>query len=177
MVSRSAPGSAAELGKITASVSQTSIFAILAKLEPSSLPLPSLPARFVASDLNIMPSQEQIWESITFFTRIGDSVTITANIANDGGQRETYIVELKIDGEIVDTEEVTIEAGQEQQVSFTLSGMDYGQHKVEVAGLIGEFTVSRSITWSLIIGLIAAIGLIAWGVAWDARRKRAAKSE
>ena len=130
----------------------------------------------MATDLSIVPSQEQIWESITFLTKIGDSVTITANIANDGGQRETFIVELKIDGEIVNTKEVTIEAGQKQQVSFTLSEMDYGQHKVEVAGLSGEFTVSRSTTWSLIIGLIAAIGLIAWGIAW-AKRKRDAQSE
>ena len=138
--------------------------------------LPPLPAHFVATDLSIMPSREQIWESITFLTRIGDSVTITANIANDGGQRETHIVELKIDGEIVGTKEVTIEAGQKQQVSFTLSAVDYGQHTVEVAGLSGEFTVSRSITWSLIIGIMAAIGLIAWGVVW-ARKKRVAQNE
>jgi len=42
--------------------------------------------------------------------------------------------------------------------------MDYGQYQVEVAGLSGEFTVSRTINWWLIIGIIVAIGLIAWGV-------------
>jgi hypothetical protein len=171
-----APAGAAELGEITALISHTSTFAILARLEPSPLCSPPLPAHFVATDLSIAPSQEQIWESITFLTRIGGSVTISANIANDGGQEETYIVELKIDGEIVDTKEVTIGAGQKQQVSFTLSKMDYGQHRAEVAGLNGEFTVSRSITWSLIIGIIAAIGLIAWGVVW-ARKKRVAQDE
>ena len=171
-----APGGAAEVGEITALISHTSTFAILAKLEPSSLPPSPLPAHFVAADLSIVPSQEQIWESITFVTRTGGSVTITANMANDGGCEGTHIVELKINGEIVDTREVTIEAGQEQWVSFTLSGMDYGQHKVEVAGMSGEFTVSRSITWLLIIGVIAAIGLIAWGVVW-ARKKRVAQNE
>ena len=171
-----APGGAAEVGEITALISHTSTFAILAKLEPSSLPPSPLPAHFVATDLSIVPSQEQIWESITFVTRTGGSVTITANMANDGGCEGTHIVELKINGEIVDTREVTIEAGQEQWVSFTLSGMDYGQHKVEVAGMSGEFTVSRSITWLLIIGVIAAIGLIAWGVVW-ARKKRVAQNE
>ena len=71
--------------------------------------------------------------------------------------------------------EVTIEAGQKQWVSFTLDGMDYGQHGVDVAGLSSEFTVSRSISWSLIIGIMAGIGLVAWGVVC-ATRKRAAKS-
>lgn len=168
-----APGSSAELGEITALISHSSTFAILARLAPSFPLPPPLPAHFVATDLSIMPSQEQIWKPITFLTRIGGSVTITANIANDGGQEETYIVELKIDGEIVDTREVTIEAGQKQQVSFTLSKMDYGQHKVEVAGLSGEFTVSRSISWLLIIGMVVAIGLIAWGVAWVRRKRKA----
>jgi hypothetical protein len=167
------PGSAAEIGEITVFASRTSVFAILAKLEPSSLPPLPLPAHFVATDLNIVPSQEEVWESITFMTRTGTSVTITANIANGGGQRGTDIVELKINGKIVDTEEVTVEAGQKQRVSFTLSGMDYGQYKVEVAGVSGEFTVSRSIGWSLIIGIVVAIGLIAWGVAWARRRRKA----
>jgi hypothetical protein len=171
-----APDGAAELGEITALISHTSTFAILAKLELSSLPLPPLPAHFIATDLCIVPSQEETWESITFLTRISGTVTITANIANDGGQREAYIVELKLDGERVDTKEVLIEAGQKQCVSFTLSGMDYGQHKVEIAGLSGEFTVSRSISWSLIIGIIAAIGLIAWGVVW-ARKKRVSQRQ
>ena len=167
------PGGAAEIGEITVFISHASIFAILAKLQPSSLPPPPVPAHFVATDLNIMSSQEQIWESITFMTRTGASVTITANIANDGGQRGAHILELKIDGEIVDTKEVTIEAGQKQGVSFILVGMDYGQHKVEVAGLSGEFTVSRSFGWSLIIGMVIAIGLIAWGVAWARGRRKA----
>ncbi len=171
-----APDGAAERGEITALISHTSTFAILGKLEPSSLPLPPLAAHFMATDLRIIPSQEQIWEPITFLTRTGGSVTITANISNDGGQREAYIVELKLDGERVDTKEVLIEAGQKQRVSFTLSGMDYGQHKVEIAGLSGEFTVSRSISWSLIIGIIAAIGLIAGGVVW-ARKKRVSQRE
>ncbi|GAI30752.1 unnamed protein product, partial [marine sediment metagenome] len=69
-----------------------------------------------------------------------------------------YIVELKINGETVDSKEVTLGAGQSQRVSFTLSGMDYGRYEVEVAGLSGEFTASRIINWWLIIGIIAAIG-------------------
>jgi hypothetical protein len=116
---------------------------------------------------------ERIWEPVTFVTRTGESATITANVANDGGQGGTYVVELKLNGEAVDTKIVTLDAGQSQQVSFTLSEMDYGQYEVEVAGLSGEFTTSRTITWWLIIVIIAAIGLIIWGAVWARRRRRA----
>jgi hypothetical protein len=50
--------------------------------------------------------------------------------------------------------------------------MDYGQYEVEVAGLSGEFTVSRSIDWWSIFDIIAAVGLITWGVIWWRRRRR-----
>jgi len=169
----------AENCKVTGLVSHFTQLAILAR-SASSSPSPSpspLSVHFVASDLNIILSQERIWEPITFMTRIGASVTICANIANDGGQEGTYIVELKIDGEIVDTKEVTLGTGQNQQVSFTLFGVDYGQHEVEVAGLSSEFTVWRTINWWLIIGIIVAIALITWGAIWDRRRKKAILNE
>ncbi|MCK4403383.1 MAG: hypothetical protein KAV98_06410, partial [Dehalococcoidia bacterium] len=172
----SEPGGVAELGTMTAAVSHFTPFAILAKLAPPApppvpAPPPTLPAaHFVASGLTIEPSVRGIWEPITFVTRTGESVTITANVANDGGQEGTYIVELKINRETVDAKEVTLGAGQSQRVSFTLSGMDYGRYEVEVAGLSGEFTASRIINWWLIIGIIAAIGLITWGVIRGRRR-------
>jgi len=112
-----------------------------------------------------------------FVTRTGETVTITANVANDGGQEGTYSVVLKLNGDTVDTTTVTIGAGQSKQVSFTRSGLDYGQYDVDVAGLTDEFTVSRTITWWLIILLIVAAGLIIWGVIWGIGRKRKAQQE
>jgi hypothetical protein len=55
--------------------------------------------------------------------------------------------------------------------------LDYGQYDVEVAGLSGEFTVSQTLTWWLIILIIIAIGLIIWGVVWGLRRRRKAQQE
>ena len=155
---------------ISATLRHFTIFAVLVELAPTPPP----PAHFVASGLNIVTSVEKIWESVTFVTKTGESVTITANVANDGGQEGTYTVELKLNGETVDTEIVTLGAGQSQWVSFTLSEMDYGQHEVEVAGLSDEFTTSRTITWWLIIVIIVAIGLIIWGVVWWRKRRRKA---
>jgi len=172
-------GGVAELGSMTTAVSHFTPFAILAKLAPPAptpapappSPPPTLPAaHFVASGLTIEPSVREIWELITFVTRTGESITISANVANDGGQEGVYIVELKLNGETVDSKEVTLAAGESQQVSFTLPGMDYGRYAVEVAGLSGEFTVSRRINWWLIAGIIVAIGLITWRVSRVRRR-------
>jgi len=154
---------------ISTTLRHFTIFAVLVELAPTPPP----PAHFVPSGLSIVTSVERIWETVTFVTKTGESVTISANIANDGGQGGTDTVELKLDGEAVDTEIVTLGAGQSQQVSFILSEMDYGQHEVEVAGLSGEFTTSRTITWWLIIVIIVAIGLIIWGVVWWRRRRKA----
>jgi nucleoside-triphosphatase THEP1 len=94
-------------------------------------------------------------------------------VANDGGQEGTYTVELKLNGEAVDTKIVTLGTGQSKQVSFTVSELDYGQYEVDVAGLSDTFTTSRTITWWLIIVIIAAIGLIIWGVVWGRKRRKA----
>jgi hypothetical protein len=84
---------------------------------------------------------------------------------------------LKLNGQTVDTKTVTIGAGQSKQVSFTQSGLDYGPYDVEVAGLTGDFTASRTIAWWLIILIIVAVGLIIWGVVWGRRRRRKAQQE
>jgi len=163
------PNGVAEL-TLSAPINHFSIFGVLAATETTP---PPQPAHFVPSGLSIEPSVERIWEPVTFVTKTGESVTITANVANDGGQADTYTVLLKLNGETADTKTVTVEPGRSKQVSFTVSGLDYGQYEVEIAGLSGEFTASRTITWWLIILIIVGIGLIIWGVVWGRRRRRA----
>jgi len=140
-----------------------STVAIIAELAPAPAP-----ASFVGSALNIEQSPK-VWKS-TFVAITGEDLTITANVANNGGEEGTYIAELKLNGETVDSKEVTLDPGQSQQVRFTLSGMDYGQYEVEVAGLSGEFTVSRTIDWLSIFGIILGVGLIIWAVIWGRKR-------
>jgi len=159
------PSGVAEL-TLSAAINHFSIYGVLAELEPTT---PPQPAHFVPSGLNIVPSVEKT----IFVTKTGESVSITADVANDGGQEGTYTVALKLNGETVDTKTVTLAAGRSQQVSFTVSELDYGQYEVEVAGLSDEFTASRTIAWWLIILLTVALGLIIWGVVWGRRRRKA----
>ena len=164
-------GRVAEIGEATGLINHFSTVAIIAELAPTPAP-----ASFVTSALSIKQSP-LAWKNI-FVGVTGKDVTITANVANNGGQEGTYTAVLKLNGKTVATRGVTLAAGQSQQVSFTLPGMNYGQYKVEIAGLSGEFTVSRSINWWLIIGIIAAVGLITWAaIWWRKRRKKATQSE
>jgi len=164
-------GRVAEVGKATGLINHCSAVAIIAELAPAPTP-----ASFVPSALNIEQGPK-VWKNI-FVGVTGEDVTITANVANNGGQEGTYIAELKLNGETIDAKEVTLAAGQSQQVTFTLHGMDYGQYEVEVAGLSGEFTVSRIIDWWAIFGIILAVAVITWGVIrWIRRRKPAQPAE
>jgi len=164
------PSGVAEL-TLSAPINHFSIYGVLAELEPTT---PQQPAHFVASGLNIEPTVEKL---SVFVTKTGESATITASVANDGGQGGTYTAELKLNGETVDTKTVTLSAGQSRQVSFTVSELEYGQYEVEVAGLADTFTTSRAVAWWLILIIIAAVGLIIWGVVWGTRRNRKTQLE
>jgi hypothetical protein len=143
-------GRVAEIGEATALVNHFSTMAVLADLSPS-------PATFATSELSIVPEQ----------VKPGGSVTITAYVTNDGGQEGSTVVELMVNREVVDSQEVTLSAGQSQQVSFTFSGTDAGQYDVEIAGLSGEFTVlaGGGFNWLwIVIGIVVAGGLAAWAI-------------
>jgi hypothetical protein len=168
------PNGVAEL-TLSAPINHFSIYGVLAELAPT----PTQPDHFVPSSLSVTPGVEKIWKSITFVTKTGESVTITANVANDGGQEGTHTVVLKLNGEQVDTKTVTLGSGQSKSVSFNRSGLDYGHYDVDVAGLTSEFTTLRTLTipWWLIVLIIAAIGLIIWLVFLGRRRRRKAQQE
>jgi len=158
------PNGVAEL-TLSAPINHFSIFGVLATVAP---PPPPPPAHFVFSGLNIVRAVEKN----IFVTRVGKTVTITASVSNDGGQAGTYSAVLKLNGKTVDTQTGTLSAGQSRQVTFTQSGLGYGRYEVEVAGLHGDFTVSRTIAWWLIAVIGVALGLIIWGVIWSRRRRR-----
>jgi PKD repeat protein len=60
----------------------------------------------------------------------GDSVTVTATVENTGDEEATQTVEFSFDGSVVDSEDVTLEDDESQQVTFTVdtSGVDPGTY-------------------------------------------------
>ena len=123
------------------------------------------PAAFTVSALSISPAEVDI----------GQSVTISALVANTGDLSGTYEVTLKINNVVVDTKDVTLAGGASQTVTFTTSKDVAGTYTVNVDGLSGTFTVKAPpeeeevpapLAWWvwLIVGLVvvAVIGVATW---------------
>jgi PKD repeat protein len=106
-------------------------------------------AKFEVSNLNISPAQIQP----------AQQATISVNVANTGGTSGDYIVELKINGVVESTKQITLDAGASQIESFTVARDVVGKYQIDIAGLKGELVVSTpsKINWWFIGGLIAAL--------------------
>jgi hypothetical protein len=123
-------GTVAEIGKANGLVSHFSRFAVLAKL------LPPEPAKFEVGNLIISPPQVQP----------NQEVTVSINVANTGGKSGDYSLELKVDGTVKSTQRVTVAAGASQTVNFVITGDTAGKHQAEIAGLAGDFDVTKANT-------------------------------
>ncbi|MGD0352145.1 MAG: CARDB domain-containing protein [Dehalococcoidia bacterium] len=143
------PGVVAELGKAQGLASHFSPVAVLARLaEPK-------PAEFEVSNLTVNPSHAQP----------NQEVTVSIKVTNTGEKSGDYSLQLKVDGVITSTKQVTAAAGTSQTVNFTTAGYAAGKHQVEVAGLSGEFEILKvsqptNTNWWFIVGVTAIIMLI-----------------
>ena len=70
---------------------------------------------------------------------IGQSVSITVDVTNEGEASGTKTVTLFVDGGRVEGKDVTLGAGATETVSFTYVEQDAGTHTVRVEGLTGQF--------------------------------------
>jgi hypothetical protein len=163
-------GIVAEVGVATGLATYfASPFTVLVNVPPAETPEPPPPtpepAHFVANGLSATPAE----------VKVGENVTISLNVANDGEETGSYSVELKIDGQTIDSQMVTLAGGQSETVSFTISEAKAGQYEVTVSGLNGSFTVLKPSLWWIYI-IIAAIVIILGVLAWRYRKKLGFKS-
>lgn len=63
---------------------------------------------------------------------IEDSIEVTATLENRGDREGTFYAELRVDGAIVDTEEVTVGAGETESVAFSGTFAEPGEYDVSV---------------------------------------------
>ncbi|MFC1875320.1 Ig-like domain-containing protein [Chloroflexota bacterium] len=147
----------AGIGELSTDIEESGIYAILAGVTPQ---VP--PASFQLANLKISLSLSKVWGFPTFMIRVGEDATVTALISNFGGQGGTYTASLKKDGVVIATQDVTLSPGQNQTITFDITGNEPGDYTVEIGGLSGEFTSTFWINWWLISGLSAALIFIAW---------------
>jgi len=132
------PNSAAEHAQVSALVSHTSTYGILADLRllrqvlPPPDHLPLVPAAFEVADLIITPTE----------TEVPGPVTISVGITNTGELRGSYELVLTIDGETEAIREISLGGGESTRVSFTVAENEPGTYVVVIATVTGEFTVT-----------------------------------
>ncbi len=73
----------------------------------------------------------------------GDDVTVSVKVANTGGQRGTYTVVLKVNGETIKTQDVTLAAGASQVANLTIVAGKVGTYEVTVGNLTGKLVVEE----------------------------------
>ncbi|MFH1003219.1 MAG: CARDB domain-containing protein, partial [Chloroflexota bacterium] len=73
--------------------------------------------------------------------RSGQRVTISALVTNSGDAAGSYEVVLKINGVTEGTQEIALDAGQSQEVTFTTQKDTPGSYAVDVNGANGSFQV------------------------------------
>jgi len=91
------------------------------------------PAVWQLSNLQITPDRVDICES----------VVVTANLINVGGNKGSYTAELKIDGVVNQSQKFTAAAGAKCALCFKISKSLPGTYKVSLGSLSGEFIVNE----------------------------------
>lgn len=132
------------------------------------VPPPTKEAVFVTSNLSVTPA----------LVEPGETVTISIQVANRGDEEGSYLVELKIDGVVVQAERVTLAGGASQTVTFTTSQDKAGIYLVDINGLSQSFTVERrevvvppGPNWPLIGGIIGGVVVVGLLVFFFMRRR------
>ncbi len=123
-----------------------------------------IPAAFTVSNLAITPAT----------VNVGETVTISADIANIGEVEGATTATLTINDVVEQTQDVTLAGGATTAVSFNVTKDVAGTYNVEINGQTGSFTVTAppSLWWIwIIIAVVVAIGVIVWLVV---RRRGAA---
>jgi len=167
------PDAPVEIGKAKAEIRVASLFAVVAQLAPTP---PPLPATFEVSNLIIEPRQAQL----------GQPVTVSLTIANEGALVGDYELYLIIDGIVRAVKEITLAGKSTETVTFEVSNLAAGKHQVKIADLTGQFTVEMTVTspgearvnWLLVDLSIGAALII--GALWlyvFARRSRQTQLE
>ncbi|MBA7647100.1 hypothetical protein ES703_54870 [subsurface metagenome] len=97
---------------------------------------PPLPAEFVLSELEALPEPGS---DIPFET--GDFVVLSVLVKNIGETEGTHTVETKVDGETIDTQNVTLAAGRGRHARTYFEALNAGTYQLSVGNLTDTFTV------------------------------------
>ena len=114
--------------EISGDINHYTPFAILLSLEEEAAP-----AAFTIGNLSVFPAE----------ILPDETVTISAVVTNTGDLAGSYEVVLKINNATEEMTEVTLDGGDSQTVTFTVTRDTVGNYTVSVNNLSGSFTVKE----------------------------------
>ena len=144
--------------------------------EPGIHKITSSSEEYLEAELNLQVLERQAEFSYSnlqvspLLVSTGESVNVTVNVMNTGTASGETDVELLINGTMADSKSVTLDAGEETTVSFTVTQEEAGTYEAQVGDTAATFEVEES---SVIPapGIIAAI-MSFLGLALLIRRKQ-----
>ena len=94
--------------------------------------------------------------------KINQPVTITANVVNRGGETGSTRVALKINGQVEQTQLISVGPGGSRPIKFTVTRAEPGSYTVILGNqrasfLVTEDTASTSVDGSTVAGIILAV--------------------
>ena len=89
------------------------------------------PAKFEVILLSVTPQE----------IKSGEPVTIKATISNTGGSNGIYTANLMVDGDIIETREIPIDAGDTEIAEFVVALDDTGVHKIAMGNAVHTIEV------------------------------------
>lgn len=119
---------------------------------------------FYVIELTISPTEAEI----------GQSVTVTIMIGNQGDDPGSVVVPLEINGVVEATKEITVDVNQSKEITFVISKDVAGDYSVAAGGFTRSFTVkgeSTTVSPLLVGGIIAVIIAVGLLIYFLARRK------
>ena len=128
------------------------------------------PAEFQISDLKVTPTEAEA----------GEEVTVSVKVTNVGGQAGSYALPLTVNQTTEDSRTVTLEKGASTTTEFKVTKQTPGTYTIEIAGLIGGFTVSEAtsdgahsgtIPFEYLVVAVAAVAVILFVVFLLFRRR------
>ncbi|MBA7502656.1 hypothetical protein ES706_01249 [subsurface metagenome] len=139
-----------------------SIFAV------SGSVLAPAPAEFLLSDLVIEPME----------VGPGENVEISVKVMNVGGTAGTCSVTLKINGTVVDTEDITLAVGATGTVTFEVTEEVAGTYAVGVDGSTGTFVVTAPPSMVVPLAVTGIVVVLLAGILiWLRKRRKEGEEE
>lgn len=115
-----------------------------------------------------VPSAEFELADLTFPEEVSANkkFTVSVDVTNTGDDSGTYLAELKINDSVVDSQNVTLGAGDTEKIEFTTEIAEAGTTTIEIGTESGEITVteakSNTVLIAAVLIVLALLGAIGY---------------